>query len=409
MREVLAHHRRAARVPDMRAVHRLRKSLRRCRTLASGLQAVAPAPEWHAMLEASRTLFKSLGGLRDTHVLNAWLTRLAPADDPVARVLRYHLNAREIAQAATVSQALQHFDRAAWRGWNKHLARHAARHPPGSAVFEHLALQRLQAAHALHRTALKGGSRPAWHRLRIGIKQLRYAVENFLPELQHTWGTPLGELQDELGDMHDLDVLRDELYAAHLLDASGLRASWEQRIEAVREARLASYRARTVGAASLWVAWRRELCTSERMARATRAALSAWAAHHGSDQVRGARLEEDLEAALARLPRNAREGLDWPLALRIAPAAARLHGLAGTPHTLPRKAALARVQEMPLPLGWCAADRSACAVVVAQFRRPRFKATLPGYTTLAPDAQRTVQYLAALLGRLYTAPGSTAE
>ena len=45
-----------------------------------------------------------------------------------------------------------------------------------------------------------------YHRLRIAIKRFRYIVENFLP-LQHAaWSDDLKQVQDLLGEVHDLDV-----------------------------------------------------------------------------------------------------------------------------------------------------------------------------------------------------------
>src|SRR5207253_1870982 len=61
--------------------------------------------------------------------------------------------------------------------------------------------------HDLHRRAMRGRSRIAFHKLRIGIKRFRYIVENFLPEQHAAWGGDLKRVQDLLGEVHDLDVL----------------------------------------------------------------------------------------------------------------------------------------------------------------------------------------------------------
>jgi CHAD domain-containing protein len=51
-------------------VHDLRVALRRCRSLADGLMALDPDPDWKAMKKAGKRLFQRLGALRDVHVMN---------------------------------------------------------------------------------------------------------------------------------------------------------------------------------------------------------------------------------------------------------------------------------------------------------------------------------------------------
>ena len=61
-------------------VHDLRVALRRCRSLADGLMAMDPDPEWKRMKKAGKRLFSRLGDLRDVQVMKEWVQRLAPAD-----------------------------------------------------------------------------------------------------------------------------------------------------------------------------------------------------------------------------------------------------------------------------------------------------------------------------------------
>jgi CHAD domain-containing protein len=368
MEQVLACHRTAVESPDVRAVHQLRKALRRCRTLASALREVDPTPEWRGMLKASRVLFKALGGLRDTHVLVIWLDRLAPDDDTAGRNLRYRLNQREVALTATARTALAEFNRKAWRASIGPLAKSARHHPPGDPLFEQLAMRRLVAAYAQHRRALKGGSRTAWHALRVDIKRLRYAIENFLPDQHARWGEELAVLQEALGDVHDLDVLWDELQAAHLLGDPADRAAWRARLDVVRDARLATYRGLMTGPAARWRTWREELLSAERVTAANRAALALWGSHHGSDPQRAAWLADRFEAAL-----NVLDTQDATVR-RIGVAAALLHGLAGTSRErTSRKRVTQQLAGLPLPIDWVESERNACAMVLGALRRRAVK------------------------------------
>ena len=57
-------------------VHDLRVSLRRCRSLADGLMALDPDPNWKAMRKAGKRLFQRLGALRDIQVMMEWIEKL---------------------------------------------------------------------------------------------------------------------------------------------------------------------------------------------------------------------------------------------------------------------------------------------------------------------------------------------
>jgi len=65
-------------------VHDLRVALRRCRSLADGLMALDPDPDWKAMKKAGRRLFQRLGALRDVQVMMEWVEKLDQAEAKVA-------------------------------------------------------------------------------------------------------------------------------------------------------------------------------------------------------------------------------------------------------------------------------------------------------------------------------------
>jgi CHAD domain-containing protein len=238
------------------AVHDLRVALRRCRTMAEALSEVNPGAGWRKLKKSSRALFHNLGVLRDTQVKREWVKKLGAPDDPIRRNLLRALSSEERKHRNAAEQALGKFDRKDWRRWSKKLSPKAQFFPLESVVFQRLALTSLNESVELYRRARKARSRVAWHRLRIGLKRFRYIVENFLPQRYEAWGEDLRELQDLLGDVHDLDVLRAEIRRRYAGREPAATAAWLERIETERKARLELLRAKTNDKEFLWLAWR---------------------------------------------------------------------------------------------------------------------------------------------------------
>jgi len=255
-------------------VHDLRVAIRRCRSMADGFRHIDPDPAWRAMKRAGGRVFRSLGDLRDVQVMREWVQHLAPPDDPLAPVLERSLAEKEEVLKREAQTTLGRLDHAQWRKWADHLASRADRVPLGGPVFQYLALQRWHDARELQRLALRNRSQASWHTLRIGIKRLRYTVENFLPEHHARWGKDLKALQDSLGEIHDFDVLWGHIRAygfeaAHEGPAEAgstanvgdgeIISHWRARLREERERRLTDYREKMVGPGSLWLVWRAEL------------------------------------------------------------------------------------------------------------------------------------------------------
>jgi CHAD domain-containing protein len=258
-------------------VHDLRVALRRCRSMADGLRALDPDRSWKDMKKAGKALFSSLGELRDLHVMMEWVQKLGSADDPETKALLDLLAQREHGQKLLAAHAIQSFDTRQWRKWSRELPRRAARARRGGIVFKHLALERWTEAHDLHRRALRNRSQVAFHELRIGIKRLRYTVENFLPQLHEAWGADLKELQDLLGEVHDLDVLWSTAIQVNAFAGEESRSRWQGIVREAREKRITRYRERTVGPNSLWPVWRAELPQGEQIQSAAMTRLKLWA------------------------------------------------------------------------------------------------------------------------------------
>jgi CHAD domain-containing protein len=264
-------------------VHDLRVALRRCRSMADGLMAMDPNPDWKKMKKAGKRLFSSLGDLRDVQVMQEWVHRLdSPSldglSDPVTAKLRDFLALRETQLKHEAAEALQQFDRKQWRKWSKSLPGRAARLKTGSLIFKHLALERWSEARQLHRRALRDRSQVAFHRLRIGLKRFRYIVENFLPEQHAAWGRDLKNLQDLLGEVHDLDVLWATAVQVNAFPDAEARSRWHAKIREERGRRIESYREKMLGKASLWDTWRAELPRGEQAKSAAWKRLRLWAA-----------------------------------------------------------------------------------------------------------------------------------
>jgi phosphohistidine phosphatase len=241
---------------DSDDTHDLRVALRRSRTIAEALSEVNPAPGWRKLKKSSSMLFHDLGALRDSQVQQIWVRKLgAPRDDVRKSMLRL-LSQQEKKLRRNAEQALDEFDRKEWRRLARRLPTKAQLFPLESVVFRRLALGRLNRVVELQQRARRGRSSKAWHRLRIGLKQFRYIAENFLPRRYEVWAEDLKRMQDLLGEVHDLDVLRQEIRRqCKALDASEV-SRWLSGIDAERKERINALLARMSGKQSPWIVWR---------------------------------------------------------------------------------------------------------------------------------------------------------
>jgi CHAD domain-containing protein len=237
-------------------VHDLRVALRRCRTMAEALNEVNPSPGWRKLKKSTRELFHALGELRDVQVERGWLKKLAPSGDPVRRHLLTVLAGQEKVCRAKAERALNAFDRKSWKKLTRKLAPKAQFFPLESVVFQRLALARLNQAAELFQKARKSRSTVAWHRLRIGVKSFRYIVENFLPQRCEAWCDDLRRMQDLLGDVHDMDVLRAKVRLLSVRLRPSLVAQWNERIDTRRKGCLEAFLQLSNGPSSPWLTWR---------------------------------------------------------------------------------------------------------------------------------------------------------
>jgi CHAD domain-containing protein len=193
--------------PDADAVHDLRVAIRRCRSLGAVMQEVDADPTWCELRRLPRKLFRRLGALRDSHIMQDWLQKLAEEHDAVQSELKTGFEAATPELQQRASRAAENFDENRWKRLQRRLRRRSRLVPVGSLAALCLAVERLEEARDLHASALRSDKPGPWHELRIGIKRFRYTVESLLPEHHAAWSDNLKRLQDLLGDVHDLDVL----------------------------------------------------------------------------------------------------------------------------------------------------------------------------------------------------------
>jgi CHAD domain-containing protein len=241
---------------DADGVHDLRVALRRCRTIADALSEVNPGPGWRRLKRTSRELFHALGGLRDTQVKQAHVKTLGPPGDPLRKHMLRLLSRREKKLRESAEQALDRFDRKEWKKLTRKLTSKARFFPTNSVVYQRLALARLNGAVELYQQARKRRSSVAWHQLRIGLKLFRYVVENFLPQRYEVWSEELKRMQDSLGEVHDLDVLRGEIRRNADKRNPASMIAWIEKIDRDRKAALQGFLAKTGGPESPWLTWR---------------------------------------------------------------------------------------------------------------------------------------------------------
>jgi CHAD domain-containing protein len=412
-------------------VHDLRVSLRRCRSLADGLLALDPDPRWKAMKKAGKRLFQRLGDLRDIHVMEEWIDKLNPAQaeasgaidaqeaassedgsgpmvpdsdnqcnnaDP-AGTLRKILELREQEQKREAKAAIESFDRKQWRHWSKLLPARTARFRPGNALFKHLALERWSEARELHKRAMRNRSHTSLHALRIGIKRFRYIVENFLPAEHKAWSNDLKEMQDLLGEVHDLDVLWSTALSCHIFSDRNSRTLWHERIASERIKRIERYREKMIGPDSLWNVWRATLPQGKEIEVLALRRMKLWAAGFDPDF-----RHSDRVASLALQLYDGLLGLSWQPSVDASSArfsllaAALLHDIGKSQGQKDhQKSSLDLIRKHRGSFGWKEPDLLR-ASIVARFHRgslPTRKHKL--LRDLLPDEQKATIQLSAIL------------
>jgi CHAD domain-containing protein len=384
--------------PEPDAVHDLRVAIRRCRSVAAVMEEVDPDQAWPDMRKLGKKLFRQLGELRDTQVLEEWTKQLGPESDAIRERLLTGFDAQEKEFQQAALKAVDKFDQKSWRRLERKLRRRSRLVPLDGLAAECLALERLEAVKELHARALRADKPEAWHALRIGVKRFRYAVESLLPSRYQQWQESLKRVQDLLGEVHDLDVL----FAKVAEVSPGLeesRSAWAERLSSQRHTRIEEYRGLTLGDGGLWQQWRRELPQGGRLLAASQARLRATARALEQNTRRAtllARLAMRQFDGLAKLPLE--PSLANKDSRKIMRAAARLRGIgAGLDAKAPQKAARKYLKSMTLPPGWTEMEWEIMASVVRYHRGPLPDMKQKSFRRFKPEEQKLICTLAGVL------------
>jgi inorganic triphosphatase YgiF len=254
---ILTNERAAREGHDPEGVHQVRLAARRLRSVFSLFRSVLPAEIVAVLNEELKWLAGEVAAARDLDVFLDQLLRpvqAAFADDPdlaalaaVARERRgaaYEQVRAAFATGRYTALLLQIGRLVESRGWQKALEPEAAQRlaEPARIIAGHLLDERYRKVRKRGRGFgdLSANDR---HRLRLGVKRLRYAAECFrsLFEGETTPGylKGLSRLQDSLGHLNDVETARELLkefdardgspQAPALTRASGLVIGWYKR------------------------------------------------------------------------------------------------------------------------------------------------------------------------------------
>ena len=384
--------------PDKDAVHDLRVAIRRCRSVGAVMREVDADPAWHEMRRLPKKLFRKLGELRDTQIMSQWVKEHGAENDKLRAQLEEMFQTQEPKLTDEAVRLAEKFDEKNWKRLGRKLRKRMNLVPVGSLAAQCLAVERLNEAKGLHAKAVRAEKPETWHGLRIGLKKFRYTVESLLPEQYAGWSGKLKQVQDILGEVHDLDVLR----AIIKQKASGedeLRAEWERTIDRERAARLQEYREIGAGKNNMWQEWVMALPQHERLQLAALARLRATARAMDAHPRRAAsvsRLSVALFDALAHVHAAPVFG-DHDMR-RILRAAARLSGLRikGGKGTR-QKAARRFLHELPAPPSWTHRQWELLAWAVRYQRGGEPKVKDNSFAHLHEDQQMHVRALAGLV------------
>jgi CHAD domain-containing protein len=398
MNRVLEELRRLHNSPDPETVHDLRVAIRRCRSLAAVMEEVDPNPAWPEMRKVARKLFRGLGKLRDAQVMEEWINKLGPENDPLRAQLLASLETEEKQSSDDALRVAVKFDQKKWSSLERGLRQRVRLVSVGGLAAECLALERFEEAKELHNRALRTEKPKPWHSLRIGLKRFRYTLEGLLPDHYAAWSENLKRIQDLLGDVHDLDVLSEILEENKASDSSESFEAWRAKIAHERHERIETYRQLTLGKTSLWHEWRNHLPRGQRLEASAMARLRSTARAADAHSQRTGQVSRIAMRLFELLRRVDAAPLFHEAAMRrLIEAAAKLHGVGSVQgRNFSQKAVRKFLLGLAIPPNWTSEQWDLMAWSIRFHRGPEPQQK-NGFRKLAEEQQTVVRALAGIL------------
>lgn len=369
-----------------RQIKDIRTALRRVRSIVAAVRGLDDAPVWKKLNRAARTLFRAVGPLRDAHVSRGWLDHMhreGHVSDGVWMALRMDVLRDVRAGEKIAAEGLAAFDTADFLALGDKAAPSLAGLAPDGPVFEALAIARYREAWQMHQVAVSTGEAEAFHTLRVGIKRLRYVIENFLPVRHRVLKPSLKAAQTHLGDLHDVDLWLERLDTMRGLLPDAELDPLCAHMKASRDADQDAYLALCEGPSDVWTGWRTALPEGSGVADVGAAVL--WR------RVLGHRARPTASAALAgTLAQAMFEPSRAPTAARIATFVLDAQDARQAKPRLKRTALVQRLQDEPDALGWTPADMALLRGVLRRSGKARDVTMLARATMALRAADATV-------------------